>query len=134
MCAPIAFGMGIDKENVRFVIHLILPQSLEGYAHEFGCAGADGKESTACIFFRFEDCTRHMQMICLLPEDEHRDLKRQSLNEVVTFCIVPRCRKLQLIEHFSEECEDICGSMCDVCMNPPNLESVYSSTGGVKLS
>ena len=123
MCATIAFGMGIDKENVRFVIHLSLPQSLEGYAQEFGRAGRDGKESTSCIFFRFEDRTQHMQMICSLPEDEHRDLKRRSLNEVVKFCIVPRCRKLQLIEYFSEECQDICGSMCDVCMNPPNLES-----------
>ena len=130
MCATIAFGMSIDKENVRFVIHLSLIQSLEGYAQKFGRAG---KESTSCIFFRFEDRTQHMQMICLLPEDEHRDLKRRSLNEVVKYCIAPRCRKLQLIEYFSEEFEDICGSMCDVCMNPPNLESQNANIQALKV-
>ena len=75
--------------DVRFVIHLSLPQSLEClYAQEFGRAGRDGEESTSCIFFRFEDRTRHMHMIYSLPESEHRDLKRRKLNEVIKYCII----------------------------------------------
>ena len=90
MYTTIAFGMGIDKADVRFVIHLSLPQSLACYAQEFGHAGRDGEESTSCIFFRFEDRTRHMHRISSLLESEHRDLKRKKLNEVVKYCIIPK--------------------------------------------
>lgn len=107
---------------------------MESYAQEFGRAGRDGKESNSCIFFRFEDRTRHMQMICSLPESEHRDLKRRRLNEVVKFCIVPKCRKLQLVEYFSEECEQHpCGSMCDVCLNTQTLEPQNANIQALEL-
>ena len=128
MCATIAFGMGIDKADVRFVIHLSLPQSLECYAQEFGRAGRDGEESTSCIFFRFEDRTRHMHMISSLPESEHQDLKRKKLNEVVKYCIIPKCRKLQLVHYFSEDYKDLCCNMCDVCLGTCNMEPQNAST------
>ena len=128
MCATIAFGMGIDKADVRFVIHLSLPQLLKCYAQEFGRAGRDGEESTSCIFFRFEDRTRHMHMISSLPESEHRDLKRKKLNEVVKYCIIPKCRKLQLVHYFSEDYKDPCCNMCDVCLGTCNMEAQNAST------
>ena len=103
MCATVAFGMGINKADVRFVIHLSISQSLECYSQEFGRAGRDGGEATCCVLFRFEDRTKHLQMIAALPESEHREKKLNKLNEMVKFCIYPECRKVQLPRYFDED-------------------------------
>ena len=133
MCATIAFGMGIDKANVRFVIHLSLPHSMESYAQEFGRAGRDGDQSVACIFFRPEDRTGHMQMLSAVAESEHRGVKKQKLNEMVKFCVVPECRKVQLMRYFSEESERPCGNMCDICLNTQTFEAHNGNTQALEL-
>lgn len=115
MCATVAFGMGIDKPDVRFVIHLSIPKSLECYAQEFGRAGRDGESSQCFLFFRFEDRTKHLQMISPLPEGDHRSLKLTELNDVVKMCLKPECRKLQLRKYFGEASNDVCRS-CDYCV------------------
>ena len=122
MCATVAFGMGIDKPDVRFVIHLSLPPSLECYAQEFWRAGRDGKKATSIVFSRFEDRTRHLKLISDLTDGDHRSLKLKQLNEVVKFCIQPKCRKLQLVNYFGEDCEHLCCYMCDVCLENTNAE------------
>ena len=124
MCATVAFGMGINKADVRFVIHLSISQSLECYSQEFGRAGRDGGEGTCCVLFRFEDKTKHLQMIAALPESEHRE-KLNKLNEMVKFCIYPECRKVQLARYFDEDASDVCGCKCDFCLG--NLDIAWEN-------
>lgn len=133
MCATVAFGMGIDKPNVRFVIHLSVPSSLECYAQEFGRGGRDGEESTSIVFFRFEDRTRHLKMISELPDGDHRTMKLKNLNEVVKFCILPKCRKLQLGQYFGEMCEIPCVSSCDLCLGETSVEPQVGNTRALEV-
>ena len=116
MCATVAFGMGINKADVRFIIHLSIPQSMECYAQEFGRAGRDGGESTSCLLFRFEDRTKQLRMIISLPDSEHRSFKIQNLKEMVKFCIMPHCRRIQLVEYFGEGTRESCDGKCDFCL------------------
>ena len=90
ICATIAFGMGINKPNVRFIIHSSISQSMDCYAQEFGRAGRDGNESTNSLLFRLEDRTKQLQMIASTPDSEHKAFKIQNLrNEMSMFCIKP---------------------------------------------
>ena len=102
MCATVAFGMGINKADVHFIIHLSIPQTMKCYAQEFGRAGRDGGESTSCLLFHFEDRTKQLRMISSLPDSEQRSFKIQNLNEMVKFCIMPHCRRIQLVEYIGE--------------------------------
>lgn len=123
MCATVAFGMGINKANVRFIIHLSIPQSIECYAQEFGRAGRDGEESTSCLLFCFEDRTKQPKMISSLPDSEHRSFKIQNLNEMAKFCIMPHCRRIQLVEYFGEGTREPCDGKCDVCLRGATVDS-----------
>ena len=114
MC--VAFGMGINKADIHFIIHLSIPQSMECYAQEFGRARRNGGESTNCPLFHFEDRTKQLRMISSLPDSEHRFFKIQHLNGMVKFCIMPHCRRSQLVEYFGEGTRESCDGKCDFCL------------------
>ena len=130
ICATVAFGMGIDKENVRFVVHYSMPRDLESYAQESKRAGRDGNEAHCFILFRFEDRTKHLRNICSLPDSDHKLISLQGLNDIVNYCIMPICRRKQLVNYFDKEDHsgDVCNESCDICVSHVTVEPVDYST------
>lgn len=119
ICATIAFGMGIDKSNVRFVIHYNLPRNLEGYYQEIGRAGRDGLPSEALLFFSYADVMTYRDMIQQSEGDQaQKDLKTAKLNRMYEYAEAPVCRRKTVLFYFDEVYGRDCGN-CDVCKNPP---------------
>ncbi|MCB9306502.1 MAG: DNA helicase RecQ [Lewinellaceae bacterium] len=119
ICATIAFGMGIDKSNVRFVIHYNLPRNLEGYYQEIGRAGRDGLPAEALLFFSYADVNSYRDMIEQSEADEtQKALKIAKLNRMFQFAEAPVCRRKTVLYYFGESYDRNCGN-CDVCQNPP---------------
>jgi ATP-dependent DNA helicase RecQ len=117
MVATIAFGMGIDKADVRFVFHTDLPGSLEAYYQEIGRAGRDGEAAEAHMLFGLEDI--RMRRVFIDQEDAGEDRKRREharLNMLLAYCEASRCRRQLLLEYFGEQAEP-CGN-CDICRDP----------------
>ncbi|WBB67403.1 DNA helicase RecQ [Micromonospora sp. WMMD812] len=119
MVATIAFGMGIDKPDVRFVAHLDLPKSVEGYYQETGRAGRDGLPSTAWLAYGLQDVVQQRKMIETSEGDlAHRRGLARHLDAMLALCETVRCRRAQLLEYFGEPAAGLCGN-CDTCLNPP---------------
>ncbi|MFC3607039.1 DNA helicase RecQ [Stutzerimonas tarimensis] len=117
MVATIAFGMGIDKPNVRFVAHLDLPKSLEAYYQETGRAGRDGLPADAWMAYGLQDMLFLKQMLGNSEGDErHKRVERHKLDAMLALCEETRCRRQALLAYFDEILEQPCGH-CDICMD-----------------
>ncbi|MGW9183943.1 DNA helicase RecQ [Agromyces sp. NPDC055661] len=116
--ATIAFGMGIDKPDVRFVAHVDLPKSVEGYYQETGRAGRDGAPATAWLAYGLQDVVQQRRMIDESPGDlAHRRRMSQHLDAMLALCETVQCRRQNLLAYFGERSEP-CGN-CDTCLEPP---------------
>jgi ATP-dependent DNA helicase RecQ len=114
--ATVAFGMGIDKADVRYVVHADLPGSIEAYAQEIGRAGRDGQDSECLLRFSWGDVRRRLAMASDLAP-ARRDEVRQGLLTMYRFAAAQSCRHRVLCEHFGEEIAR-CRKACDVCGGP----------------
>lgn len=116
--ATVAFGMGIDKPNVRFVAHLDLPKSMEAYYQETGRAGRDSLPANAWLAYGMEDIVMLRKIMAGSDADEqHKRVEQYKLNAMVGFCEVTTCRRQVLLRYFGDNLQEACGN-CDICLHP----------------
>ncbi|GGO69010.1 DNA helicase RecQ [Nonomuraea cavernae] len=115
--ATIAFGMGIDKPDVRFVAHLDLPKSVEGYYQETGRAGRDGLPATAWLAYGLQDVVQHRRL-AMEGDEAHRRRQVLHLDAMLALCETVACRRVMLLDYFGQQRSEPCGN-CDTCQSPP---------------
>ncbi len=138
--ATIAFGMGINKSNVRFVVHVDLPKNIEGYYQETGRAGRDGLHSEAILFYGAGDVIKLKRFAEVEGNEAQTKIMLQKLDKMSRFCEIKTCRRKYLLNYFGDDAPDYCGS-CDVCLNKPVLtdstitaQKILSTVARVKES
>ncbi len=116
--ATVAFGMGINKPNIRFVVHYDLPKTIESYYQETGRAGRDGLPAQCLLFFDSGDVPRVKRMIANNPNEDRVKVETQRFNAMVALADAQTCRRQVLLNYFNEYSADACGN-CDICLDPP---------------
>lgn len=123
MVATVAFGMGIDKSNIRFVVHYDIPKNIESYYQETGRAGRDGLAAEALLLFGYGDIAVARSLIENTHNTERKRIELHKLNAMVAFAEASSCRRRILLGYFDEKMEGDCGN-CDTCLHPPKMIDV----------
>jgi len=116
--ATVAFGMGINKPNIRFVVHYDLPKTIESYYQETGRAGRDGLPAECLLFFDLADVPRVKRLISDNPNEERVKVELQRFNAMAALADAQTCRRQSLLNYFNEPTREKCGN-CDICLDPP---------------